>query len=416
MILVVGAGLAGLTAAKVLHAAGRQVHVLEASDGVGGRVRTDIHPEGYRLDRGFQVYFPAYPAGKRHLYHDALRLRRFEPGGLIVRHGRSYLLTDPIRDPLGALPATYSPAATPLDKLRVLLLKYELGSKSPEQLLAQDERTVEEYLLARGFSHRFIEMFARPFFSGILLNRDLSTSEVLFRFYWSMLSQGDTVIPERGMGEISAQLRSSLPADAVALNSHVDELLREAGRVVGVRVGGESVRADAVVLAVEAPLARALAGVNVPEGQVSSTTVYFGGDEQLYRGRKIVLNANPDPFVNDCALLTNISPDYAPAGKHLLSASAVGVPELPDDELVTHVRRDLARLFPEEKLRSYRLLGIYRIPYAQFAQPPGFQVTLPRDRAPEPGLYLAGEYFHTSSINGAITSGEDAARLVLGSE
>ncbi len=126
-----------------------------------------------------------------------MRLRRFEPGGLIVRHGHSYLLTDPIRDALGLLPASYSPAATPLDKLRVLLLKYELGSTSPERLLAQDERTVEEYLRSRGFSQRFIEMFARPFFSGILLNRDLSTSEALFQFYWSMLSQGATTVVGR---------------------------------------------------------------------------------------------------------------------------------------------------------------------------------------------------------------------------
>ncbi len=139
-------------------------------------------------------------------------------------------------------------------------------------------------------------------------------------------------------------------------------------------------------------------------------------EQQLCRGRKIVLNANPEPFVNDCALLSNVAQGYAPDGKHLLSALVVGVPELSDEELVTRVRRHLARLFPAQRLRSYRVLGIYRIPYAQFAQPPGFQATLPRDRVPEPGLYLGGEYFHTSSINGAISSGEEAARLALTTE
>src|SRR6185312_14014807 len=65
MILVVGAGLAGLTCAKALVEAGREVRVIEASDHVGGRVRTDHSPDGFLLDRGFQVFFTAYPAARR---------------------------------------------------------------------------------------------------------------------------------------------------------------------------------------------------------------------------------------------------------------------------------------------------------------------------------------------------------------
>jgi protoporphyrinogen oxidase len=173
------------------------------------------------------------------------------------------------------------------------------------------------------------------------------------------------------------------------------------------------VEADAVVLAVDGPAAKALAGVDIPEGQVGCTTLYFGGDESLYRGRKILLNANPDAFVTDCGMISNVAPAYAPPGKHLLSVSVLGARDMPDEQLAARALDDLARMAPEERLRTYRLLWVYRIPYAQFAQPPGFRARLPRELNPEPGLWLAGEYFRTSSINGAMASGEAAARALL---
>src|SRR5579875_1575259 len=102
MIIIVGAGLAGLTCAKVLHEHRQPFMILEASDGPGGRVRTDVTPSGFRLDRGFQVLFTAYPAARRHLSLARLDLQRFDPGALIALNGKLHTLADPTRD-LGAL-------------------------------------------------------------------------------------------------------------------------------------------------------------------------------------------------------------------------------------------------------------------------------------------------------------------------
>ncbi len=85
-VVVVGAGLAGLACAQDLARAGVECVVLEASDGVGGRVRTDA-VDGYLLDRGFQILLTAYPEVRRRLDLAALDLRTFEPGA-VVRSGQ----------------------------------------------------------------------------------------------------------------------------------------------------------------------------------------------------------------------------------------------------------------------------------------------------------------------------------------
>ena len=86
-VVIVGAGLAGLCCARRLAQCGVSFQVVEASDGVGGRVRTDI-VEGFRLDRGFQLYLPSYPEGTRVLDYDALDLKHFTPGARIWHRGR----------------------------------------------------------------------------------------------------------------------------------------------------------------------------------------------------------------------------------------------------------------------------------------------------------------------------------------
>jgi phytoene dehydrogenase-like protein len=210
-ILVIGAGLAGLTCARTLLRAGHSVHVLEAGDDVGGRVRSDS-VAGFTLDRGFQVLFTAYPAARRQLnYHD-LDLCAFDPGAIICAGGRRAVLTDPLRDrdPGALLGAATTTVVGLGDKLRTLALALELRAATIEAVLDGPDQPTEAYLRARGFSTAAIDRFFRPFYGGIFLDRSLATSAKCFTYDFKMLSDGETVVPARGMGAISRQLSLEL--------------------------------------------------------------------------------------------------------------------------------------------------------------------------------------------------------------
>ena len=385
--------------------------MFEASDGVGGRVRTDER-DGFLLDRGFQVYFTSYPVARRHLDHRSLDLRVFDPGAIVCRGQEMSVLSDPLRDPGSILPTLLSDAASPADKLRTAGMAAKIVPGSVEAAREENgeaDTSIIEYLRAGGFSERYIESFYRPFFGGVFLSRSLYTSARAFRFTFRMLATGRTVVPALGMGEIPVQLASHLPDGAICLNRPVEALLREGGRVAGVKAAGEEHEADAVVVATEAPEAGKLAGVAVPEGSVGEICLYYE-TSGLGTGRKILLNAEEGAFVNNAVEISNVSERYAPAGRHLLYAVALGGFDLTDDELYRRGVQELSRLCPEADLRP---LALRRIPYGQFAQPPGIHDSLPRNRTATPGLFLAGEYTEDSSINGSMLSGERAAREVL---
>lgn len=421
MIVIIGAGLAGLVCAKELVAAGQQVLVLEGSDAVGGRVRTDVTEEGYRFDRGFQVLFTAYPAVQRHLNLEKLKPRTFDPGAIQVKNGKHYEIADPLRKPGNLVAGLLNPLIPISDKLRVLRLSQQISGLSTSDIFSgkgeadgQDE-SIEAYLRGCGFTDEgFIDTFARPFYGGILLKRDLSSSARIFQFTFKMLASGDIIIPAEGMQKIPEQLAAHLPADALRCNARVRTLLIEGSKIHGVVLeNGERIDAAQVVVATDSPTAAKLTGLSLPTQPVSSTYLYFAGETQLYAQRKIVLNSNADAFINNAVLITNIAPSYAPPRKQLLSVTVLGSPEGDDEQLAQRCRAELAQWYPDADLTHWKLVKTYRIPFAQFAQPPGIYDQLPANRTTIEGLYLAGEYTKSSSIQGAMHSGEHAAKALL---
>jgi len=411
-VVVVGGGLAGLVAARHLAEDGFGVTLFEREPTAGGRVRS-THADGFTFDRGFQVLFTAYPAARRELDFGALDLRAFSPGAVICRGDRRSTLGDPLRD-LGALvPSILNQEVSTADKLRTLALKRELASKSLEDIWTDEDATIEQYLAARGFSERYVDRFVRPFYGGITLDRSLSTSKRVFEFTFKMLAEGRTVVPADGMGEVSAQLAERARTAGVRVETETPVEAVDAEDAT-VQIPGETLDAEAVVVATDPKQARELTGVDaVPTEGLGCVTqhVALQAGHPLADSDRVHLNAD-ESVPNTVAPMSGVAPEYAPDDRELAAVTTLGTPDRSSTDLAAAARDAIGSWYPEASLSEMEVLHTHRVPFSQFAQPPGVQETLPDVRDPAGAVYLAGDYTHDSSLNGAMESGREAARAV----
>jgi len=417
-VAVVGAGLAGLACAATLAAAGRRVVVLEASDGVGGRVRTDV-VEGFLLDRGFQVLLTAYPASRRWFDAAELDLRPFAPGVVVHRGGRTVRLTDPFRAPIAAARSLLSPTVTPADALRLLRWRHRILGRDGSRVAAHPQVTTAERLAEVGFSDGLVEGFFRPFLAGTFFDPDLTTSSRVTELVFRCFFRGDVAVPARGMGALGAQLAARLPAGSIRCGSPVRGLSRgEQGRLRVLLDDGALEAAD-VVVAADAPALDALVLDGVPLGSGGAApgrgtaSVAFDAPRSPTRGRRdLHLGAPGEGPIATLAPMSDVAPSYAPAGRSLVTVSTVGVPVGDDDALVEDVRTQARGWFGGE-VDSWRPLAVHRIPYAQPRQDPEDLPTLARDVRRARGVWVCGDHRDTGSIQGALVSGRRTAEALL---
>ncbi|RPG81768.1 MAG: FAD-binding protein [Crocinitomicaceae bacterium TMED114] len=220
--VVIGGGAAGLAACLTLQAAGMSPLLLEASDRLGGRLRTEQMADGTRVDVGFQVLLTAYPELKRWVDMSALEPVRFVPGARIHKGGRWRTLADPRRRP-GTLPATLtSGIGTWADRFRMLRLVLEVMRGSAEDVQSRaTSGTALDDLKARGFSEGFIRDFLQSFFSGIFLDKALTPPPAQFLYTLRMFASGDVVRPAGGVEALVHQLQGKLERTEVRLQQRV---------------------------------------------------------------------------------------------------------------------------------------------------------------------------------------------------
>ena len=391
-VVVVGAGLAGLSCAVALHDAGIPVAVHEASDGVGGRVRTD-HVDGFQLDRGFQVALTAYPEMHRQLDMAALDLRAFDPGALVWRNGKGAIVGDPFRKPTTAISTVTAPIGSPLDKARIAWLRHRLRSVHPVRLLQGDDASTREALAAAGFSDTIIERFFRPLVGGIQLDPDLTDSRRMFDVIFRMLADGDSAVPASGMQAIPEQLADRLPSGSIHLDSPVT-----ATTPTSITVAGSMIRAGAVVVATEGPTAASLLDLEPVESK-SVGAVYFSAPDPPIGDKLVVLDGSGRGPVLNVAVMSNVAPSYAPSGSHLIVAALPGH----DGPTVEADARSQLRGWWGPQVDSWEHLATYRIAHGQPRQRPPFDPK--RTVRLHDGRFVCGDHRDTASIQGAMYSG-----------
>jgi len=407
-VIIVGAGIAGLTAAIQLQKRGLNIRVIEASDRVGGRMKTD-KVDGFLLDKGFQVLLTAYPETQQLLNYEQLNLRNLFPGAKIYKGNKFHTISDPFRQPVESLRSIISPISNFGDKLKILGLRNRAKRLSIDDIFQQKEKPTIDYLHEWHFSRKFIDSFFKPFLGGIFLEPDLLTSSRMFEFVFKMFGTGYAALPENGMEAIPQQLAKRLKEDTILLNTRAVHISPENVMVDD----GQTLEADAILMATDAiNTQKLLPNLEIKTSMNSVRCLYFTADEPPIKEPYLLLNGSQNGWINNIAIPTNIHKSYAPEGKSLISVSIIRPTTLSESELYAAVRRELCEWFGKEVVEQWMHLRTYVIPNALPAMATINRPDTQAVKSVDKGIFVCGDYLHDASINGAMRSGRITAEAI----
>ena len=407
-VIIIGAGIAGLTAAIELEKAGFKPTILEGSDSIGGRVKTDKVGE-YLLDHGFQVLLTAYPEAQHYLDYEKLNLKKFTPGALIIdSENGSYTITDPLRQPTSLFSMLFSPVGSFSDKVKIFQWNRELKKLSIENIFEKTETTSLDFLREKGFSETIINQFFKHFFGGIFLENKLDTSSRMLEFVFKMFGEGHAAVPKNGMKAIPEMLAANLAQTDIKFNQRVEKV----GLKKVTLDNGDELDADVIIIATKPDtLLPQLVGQFAEDQFV--TNLNFSSDVDPIGKSLIALVPDEKYLINNISVMNNTSYSYAPEGSYLLSVSVTQNYQENDKQLKQRILKELLEVFPELKNATIEHLKTFYIDNA-LPQIDDFQNKMkPSQSKIQDGIYLAGDYLLNGSINAAMASGRYAAHAVF---
>jgi len=404
-VVILGGGVAGLIAALHCEEAGLSPTLIEANTVPGGRVRTDYR-DGFQLDHGFQVLLTEYQEVQRYLDLDALELATFRPGALVFDPRGRFRVSDPLREPGQLLSMAFSRVGTLRDKWLVFTLNRELQAADRTSLFEVNDQTTLSYLQEYGFSARIINQFFRPFFGGIFLENELSTPAGMFRFVFKMFGSGHAALPRRGIGAVIEQLHARLERTKFLGDTKVDYL--KDNQLVD--TSGKIHTFDKLILTTDpASLMDNLSGQEI--GWHDTCVFYYAASQSILSEPTIGLVSNPDSLINNFCELTQVWPDYAPEGQHLISVTLKKI--APDSsELYRAIGEEIAQWCGKSDI-SLKYLTRYDIHKALPINPSQQFTMQPASTMLTDDIYLAGDYLLNASLDAAMRSGRLAAEAML---
>ena len=399
IIHIIGAGISGLTAAKVLEEKGFYPIVLEATGRVGGRVKTDV-VNGHQMDHGFQVLLTGYPAAQRYLNYEKLNLQKIAPGAAIFKNKKQKIIGDPLRDLFFLLPTLLSGIGNFQDKIKILQLNAELKKKSLLAIFSTPTEKTSTYLTKFGFSKNMISDFFKPFFSGIFLETKLETSSRMFEFVYKMFGEGYATIPKSGMEAIPKQLLKQLKKTTFKYNTKVAEV--NEGEIV--LEDQTKIKSHFTLIATQA--SRLLPNLNKQSiSWKSCVNFYFETDKRTIKKPLIGLIAKQSSLVNNIFYTTSIATKTR-AKKELLSVTVIDTQNLSKETLLKQVKKELKELCG---IDAGQLIKQYTIPMALPNLANLTHELDPIDTQVGNTLFVAGDTLLNASLNAAFIAGEMAA-------
>lgn len=398
-VVIVGAGLAGLTAAAKLLDAGIEFHIIEGAEEVGGRVKS-THKDGFILDHGFQVFNPAYPVAKDFLDYSHLHLRKFSPGARVLTKAKTVEISNPFQDPAN----TFSMLKDPYTAFNML----NFGLLAAAALKENSKFETDSYSALRnvGVTANFVNDVLKPFFAGVFLEPDLATSSKFLDFVLRYFLKGNPAIPSAGMSAIPLQLKEKVGVENISLDTWVHG-------VSGTKVSTDAGEVNGRFLILATDMDTTSAWIGTPKREWRGVTTWYHftetSREQLAGGKSLLqVEGRSDHILMNSIPISHAANSYAPAGKHLISSSTLNMSTSTETEkLIRHNLSEIYNLSPSD---------------FQFIEAMPIQKALPSAIAPlanianpevQENVFVAGDAFTNPSINGAMESGLNAANAII---
>jgi phytoene dehydrogenase-like protein len=397
-VIVVGAGLAGLRCAQVLNDHGLHVELIEKSDHVGGRLRT-FTIDGYVIDEGFQLINPSYPELSVSGVLDNFDLRAFEAIIRFVGDGGNFTLADPRRFPFQALAGLIKGRLSVRDAVAFGAVLGRSRLSSAKNIMAQPDSTTREGLLSAGVSAFAIDTVLQPFLRGTFLDDALETSWRYAQLVLKSFVQANPGTHPQGIEALAQAFIEKCDKTTLRLNTEVHSI---GPREVSTNQG--TFTAKFVVLASDGTTQSSL--LDLPPVQWRRQTTWWWSLPKLQGSGALRIDLD-DQLLSSALDLSSRAPERSPQHRSLVATPMNG--QRPTQELEGRARQSVAKLF-NVTLGDVELVTTTVV---RKALPATLAPLTSRSGAQVEGVFCAGDYLETPSIQGALASGAKAARAVL---
>ena len=408
-VAIIGSGLSGLAAGVALAQAGKTVKIFESKSYIGGRVSSEYR-DGFILDRGFHLLLTSYPECIKQLNYEQLELKKFKKGFSVFKDGQLFNIYPLDGGFVSSLMLLFSKLIKLQDVIALIRLRHFVKTTSSYEFLYDNHQNGETSLEKKWFSSNLIKTLFKPLMGALLLDNSLQTPSLLVDYMIKKVLVGEMSIPRKGLSVIPEQLALKLAEGSIELNKDVYKITSDNELVFD---DGKKIKAKDILIATDPWSAAKFLSIPLPPKGKDVINLHFSAAKSPMKEKEIFLNGESSAVINHLAVLSDISPDYAPKDKSLVSITVLGkYIHLSDESLLEEVTKELKSFFGEDVV-SWKLLKIERLLNALPSTYPDRLWHSSNHYKVRDHLYACGDYLEAPTMNSALKTGRLAAQEIL---